>query len=398
MSRYFAVIPAAGTGSRMGGALPKQYLAVGDRPLLYYAIARLCAHPAIDRVCVILAPDDARFEAYDWKPFAAKLQWHYVGGDSRAATVLNALERISGQADADDWILVHDAARPCLSAQMVDRLIDEVGDDRSGGLLAVPVADTLKRADNNCRSIRTEPRTGLWQAQTPQMFRYDLLLRALRSCDLGHATDEAAAVEALGFQPKLVQSDTTNLKVTHAQDLALAELILNDAARKKMRVGQGFDVHALVTGRALIIGGVTIPYEKGLDGHSDADVLLHAVCDALLGAAALGDIGRHFPDTDSGYKGADSRVLVREVASLLRSGGYDVLSLDSTIIAQAPKMAPHIPAMIANIAADLGIDPGRVNVKAKTTERLGFTGRGEGIAAEAIALVEWRQAAAFGRR
>ena len=165
-----------------------------------------------------------------------------------------------------------------------------------------------------------------------------------------------------------------------------------------MRVGQGFDVHALVTGRALIIGGVTIPYEKGLDGHSDADVLLHAVCDALLGAAALGDIGRHFPDTDSRYKGADSRVLVREVASLLRSGGYDVLSLDSTIIAQAPKMAPHIPAMIANIAADLGIDPGRVNVKAKTTERLGFTGRGEGIAAEAIALVEWRQAAEFGRR
>ena len=165
-----------------------------------------------------------------------------------------------------------------------------------------------------------------------------------------------------------------------------------------MRVGQGFDVHALVTGRALIIGGVTIAFEKGLDGHSDADVLLHAVCVALLGAAALGDIGRHFPDTDARYKGADSRVLVREVAKLLHDGGYYVLNLDSTIIAQAPKMAPHIPAMIANIAADLGLDRGRVNVKAKTTERLGFTGRGEGIAAEAIALVEWRQATEFGRR
>jgi 2-C-methyl-D-erythritol 2,4-cyclodiphosphate synthase len=165
-----------------------------------------------------------------------------------------------------------------------------------------------------------------------------------------------------------------------------------------MRVGQGFDVHALVTGRALVIGGVTIPYEKGLQGHSDADVLLHALCDALLGAAAMGDIGRHFPDTDARYEGADSRSLVREVAKLLRDGGYQVVNVDSTIIAQAPKMAPHIPAMIANIAADLGIDPGRVNVKAKTTERLGFTGRGEGIAAEAIALIEWRQTAEFGRR
>lgn len=165
-----------------------------------------------------------------------------------------------------------------------------------------------------------------------------------------------------------------------------------------MRIGQGFDVHALVAGRALIIGGVTIAFEKGLDGHSDADVLLHAVCDALLGAAALGDIGRHFPDTDSRYKGADSRVLLRAVATLLRDGGFHIVNVDSTIIAQAPKMAPHIPEMVVNIAADLGIDPTRVNVKAKTTERLGFTGRGEGIAAEAIAMVEWRQATEFGRR
>jgi 2-C-methyl-D-erythritol 2,4-cyclodiphosphate synthase len=156
-----------------------------------------------------------------------------------------------------------------------------------------------------------------------------------------------------------------------------------------MRIGQGFDVHALVTGRPLIIGGVTIPYEKGLLGHSDADVLLHAICDALLGAAAMGDIGRHFPDTDAAYKGADSRVLLRRVGELLKAAGASVGNIDCTIIAQAPKMAPHIAAMIANIAADLGIDPGRVNVKAKTTEKLGFAGRGEGIAADAVALVEW---------
>jgi len=165
-----------------------------------------------------------------------------------------------------------------------------------------------------------------------------------------------------------------------------------------MRVGQGFDVHALVAGRPLIIGGVNIAFVKGLDGHSDADVLLHAICDALLGAAALGDIGRHFPDNDPRYKGADSRALMREVAKLLHDNHYQVLNVDSTIVAQAPRMAPHVPAMISNISADLGIAPERVNVKAKTTERLGFTGRGEGIAAQAIALIEWQQPADFGRR
>ena len=230
MSRHLAVIPAAGTGSRMGGPLPKQYLAVGDRPLLYYAVARLCTHPAIDSVYVVLAPDDRRFETYDWKQFGSKLQPLFVGGVSRAVTVRNALERLAGEAKVDDWILVHDAARPCLSARMLDRLIREVDEDCSGGLLAVPVADTLKRAGDDQRSLGTEPRAGLWHAQTPQMFRYDLLLRALRSCELEQVTDEAAAVEALGFRPKLVPSDATNLKVTHAQDLALAELILNNAA------------------------------------------------------------------------------------------------------------------------------------------------------------------------
>lgn len=233
MSRYLAVIPAAGTGTRVGGSLPKQYLEIGHHPLLYFAIARLCGHSAIDRVCVVLSPADERFDSYDWKAFSAKLLPLKVGGDSRAASVLNALDALSGHADAEDWILVHDAARPCLSVQALDRLIEEVGEDDVGGLLAIPVADTLKRAGDDGRSIRTESRTGLWQAQTPQMFRYGLLLRALRACDLRLATDEAACVEALGLKPKLVQSVATNLKVTHAQDFALADLILNQPAEKK---------------------------------------------------------------------------------------------------------------------------------------------------------------------
>ncbi len=229
MPRYLAVIPAAGTGTRVGGLLPKQYLPVSGRPLLYFAVARLCRHAAIERVCVVLAAEDRYFGTYDWSPFGAKLEALFRGGSSRAATVLNALEHMAGYAQSDDWILVHDAARPCLSHSMLDRLIGEVGNDSAGGLLAMPVSDTLKRADGERRSLGTEPRAGLWQAQTPQMFRYELLRRALRSCDLQHATDEAAAVESLGFRPKLVQSDALNLKVTHAQDFALTELILNES-------------------------------------------------------------------------------------------------------------------------------------------------------------------------
>ncbi|HEX7952060.1 MAG TPA: 2-C-methyl-D-erythritol 4-phosphate cytidylyltransferase [Burkholderiales bacterium] len=230
MSRYFAVVPAAGTGSRVGAALPKQYVALGGRPLLHFAIARLCTHAAIERVWVILAREDRHFATLDWTPFAGKLAPLYLGGDSRAMTVLNALENIAGQVAPDDWILVHDAARPCLSQVMLDRLIDEVGDDPDGGLLAVPVADTLKRAGGDQRSVHTESRAGLWHAQTPQMFRHQALLRALRACDPARATDEAAAIEALGMHPKLVQGDASNLKITQAQDFALAELILGQTA------------------------------------------------------------------------------------------------------------------------------------------------------------------------
>ena len=232
MPRYFAVIPAAGTGSRLGGALPKQYRELAGQPLIFHAIARLCAHPSIERVCVALAPGDRRFGAYDWKAYADKLTSFEVGGDSRAATVRNALEAMSGKAVEDDWILVHDAARPCLGARDLERLIEEVGTDECGGLLAVPVADTLKRSGDGKRALRTEPRDGLWQAQTPQMFRYGLLLKALRSCDLAQVTDEAGAIEALGLQPLLVQAEATNLKVTREQDLALAQRILDDMAKR----------------------------------------------------------------------------------------------------------------------------------------------------------------------
>ncbi len=384
MPRYFALIPAAGSGSRMGETLPKQYLTLARRPLLAQAIERFCAHPRIEAVFVALAPGDERFAQHDWSHCGDKLKPIYCGGEQRAGTVRNALSAVASQFSDQDWVLVHDAARPCLSAPMIDRLIDAVAEHDAGGLLALPLTDTLKMSDAESRVTHTLPRDGLWQAQTPQMFRLGLLARALLDAPLDQLTDEASAVERLGMRPLLVAGDVRNLKVTYAQDLALAENMLESS---NMKIGQGFDVHALVDGRPLIIGGVTIPFGKGLAGHSDADVLLHAVCDALLGAAGLGDIGRHFPDTDARYQGADSRALLREVARLIRQQGAQVRNVDATIIAQAPRMAPHTAAMCANIAADLGIDASQVNVKAKTTEHLGFTGRGEGIAAEAVALL-----------
>lgn len=226
MTAYYALIPAAGTGSRMGRDLPKQYLPVCGQPLLYHAIRRLCSALQISRVFVVLAPGDRHFAQYEWSAFATKLRVLSCGGATRAASVLNGLTAIQDEIGASDWVLVHDAARPCLAESDLGRLISEVGDDPTGGLLAVPVADTLKRANESARVIATEPREGLWQAQTPQMFRYRLLVDALQGCDPVTATDESRAVEALGLKPRLVRASAANFKVTYPEDLALAERIL----------------------------------------------------------------------------------------------------------------------------------------------------------------------------
>jgi 2-C-methyl-D-erythritol 4-phosphate cytidylyltransferase len=228
MQRYFAIVPAAGSGSRFGTEKPKQYLSLLGRPLIYHTLAALVACPEIERVWVVLSPDDPYWAEYDWSELGAKLETVRCGGATRAASVTNGLQAAAMVAADDDWVLVHDAARPCLSAAMLARLFDELAHDPVGGILAVPVADTLKRADAGQRVAATEPRDGLWQAQTPQMFRYGQLCTALEKCR--DVTDEASAIEALGLQPKLVRGDSTNLKVTFPADLALAAMILR--ARK----------------------------------------------------------------------------------------------------------------------------------------------------------------------
>lgn len=226
--KHYALIPAAGGGARLGGGTPKQYLSLNGRPMLYYSVKRFCANPRIASVYVVLAPNDNGFAHYDWSEFSGKLQPLRCGGETRAASVLNGLTAMQGDVGAEDWVLVHDAARPCLSDILLNKLLDEVAEDGVGGLLALPVADTLKRADGDSRVLRTEPRGGLWQAQTPQMFRHATLSRALQAMQNTEVTDEARAMEGLGLQPKLVASDSRNLKVTYPQDVELAQTILRE--------------------------------------------------------------------------------------------------------------------------------------------------------------------------
>ena len=383
---YVALVPAAGGGSRMASAVPKQYLPLLGRPLLWHTLAALAAVKAIARLYVVLAPDDEQWAQHDFTAFADKLRPLRCGGATRAESVANGLAAMTDE-DAATWVLVHDAARACVTPRQIEALIAGIADDGVGGLLAVPVADTLKREQER-HVAATVSRQQLWQAQTPQMFRRDLLLRALTAAR--DVTDEASAVEALGLSPRLIEGDAANLKITYPADLHLAELILRDRNNmaKEMRMGQGYDVHALVAGRKLILGGVEIAHETGLLGHSDADVLLHAVTDAILGAAGLGDIGRLFPDSDERWRGADSRVLLRGAMAQVREAGWRVVNVDATVVAQAPRVSPYAAAMAANIAADLGIAAAAVNIKGKTTEKLGFEGRREGIAAQAVALIE----------
>lgn len=386
--RYWAVVPAAGAGQRMGSAIPKQYLPLAGQPVIVHTLDTLLRHPRLAGVVVAISAGD------EWWPEVAagrvpdKLLRVVTGGVERGYSVLNGLEALSERAQLDDWVLVHDAARPCLSIGDLDRLFTELADDPVGGLLAVPVQDTLKQAATG-RVAVTVDRSQLWRALTPQMFRLGMLRDALRDA-LARGltvTDEAAAMEAAGFAPRLVEGRADNLKITRPEDLALAEFYLTRGRSRNMRIGHGFDVHAFGPGEFITLGGVRIPHTQGLIAHSDGDVLLHALCDALLGAAGLGDIGQHFPDSSAEFRNIDSRILLRRVILLLQERQRMVGNVDATIIAQAPRMAPSIPAMREYIAADLNVSLEQVNVKATTTERLGYVGRGEGIAVHAVALL-----------
>jgi 2-C-methyl-D-erythritol 4-phosphate cytidylyltransferase / 2-C-methyl-D-erythritol 2,4-cyclodiphosphate synthase len=302
------------------------------------------------------------------------------GGVTRQDSVRAGLEALVPH--APDLVLVHDAARPLIPAGTVPALVAALR-DAPGAIPAVPVADTLKRAEGG-RIAATVPRDGLYRAQTPQAFRFDALLAAHRA-GIVSATDDAALLEAMGLDVALIPGSEDNIKLTFPDDLARLERILS--ARLIPRVGTGFDVHRLEAGRRLVLCGVEVPHERGLAGHSDADVGIHALCDAIYGALAEGDIGRHFPPTEATWKDADSARFLTHAAGRIAARGGVLANADVTLICERPKITPHAPAMVARLAALLRVAPGCVSVKATTTERLGFTGRGEGIAAQAVATV-----------
>lgn len=372
----------------MGAPCNKLFLPLAGRPLLAHTLEALEASPSIASIVVVVGSgeeDLCRRLVLEPSMFT-KVQAVVPGGEERQDSVALGLEAAG---DADVY-LVHDGARPFVTPAIIDAAVAAAWG--SGAcVVAVPAKDTMKVVEGGFVQA-TPDRSTLWAAQTPQAFRAGVLRSALEraSREGWRATDEAALVEAAGVPVQVVPGSWANIKVTTREDMYFAAGLLSGqgGAVAAVRVGFGFDVHALATGRRLVLGGVEIPWDKGLLGHSDADVAIHALMDALLGAAGLGDIGCHFPPTDERYRGISSMLLLDQVGAMVRNEGFQVSSADVTLVAEAPRLAPHIPAVRQSLAARLGLPPSRLNVKATTTEGLGFAGRGEGIAAYAVAVLE----------
>jgi 2-C-methyl-D-erythritol 4-phosphate cytidylyltransferase/2-C-methyl-D-erythritol 2,4-cyclodiphosphate synthase len=401
--RFWAIVPAAGRGERFATAaspgIPKQYTPLSGRSVLEWSLRALLGEPRIKGIVVVLAAGDER-----WSDVARNLDspklLRTVGGAHRQDSVMNGLAYLAPSVQADDWILVHDAARPCLHARDISALCDaleknprgaagEIGtaEEIGGAVLAAPIVDTVKR--ERASGLETVDRAGLWRALTPQVFAYAQLRKALEDAAReGLAvTDEAQAMERLGIRAVLVPGSPFNIKVTRAEDLEAAAAILKMGESGQMRIGQGVDVHAFGAGDHVVLGGVRITHAQGIVAHSDGDVVIHALCDALLGAMGDGDIGQHFPDSDPRYRGADSRVFLRVVAERMKSAGLRLVNADITVLAEAPRIGAHRSAMAANLAQDLQVAATAINIKATTTERLGFIGRQEGLAAMASVLL-----------
>jgi 2-C-methyl-D-erythritol 4-phosphate cytidylyltransferase / 2-C-methyl-D-erythritol 2,4-cyclodiphosphate synthase len=380
MSSCIALVVAAGRGTRLGAPLPKQYLPLGGVPVLRHGLRTLLAHPAIASVRVIIHPDDRVH--YDAAAGGLDLMAPVDGGAQRQDSVRNGLESLAGE--APDLVLIHDGARPFLDHGVVDRVLAGL-ESHQGAIAALPVQDTVKRG-NGVRIVATIDRSALWRAQTPQGFHYRPILDAHRAAAGAELSDDAAVAERAGIAVALVEGSEDNFKVTTMDDLARAERHL--AARNgDIRTGQGFDVHVFGPGDHVWLCGVAVPHAQGLVGHSDADVGLHALTDAMLGAIGAGDIGMHFPPSEPQWRGAPSHRFLRHAAGLVAAAGGSIAHVDVTIICERPKVGPHRAAMAARIAEILALAPTRVNVKATTTEGLGFTGRGEGIAAQAVATI-----------
>jgi len=366
-----AIIPAAGSGTRTGLKENKIFFEINGTPIIKLAVEKFLKHPLIDDVFVVCAPSDKeRLNALLGDTV------HYVlGGATRGQSVCNGLAALNG---VYDRVLIHDGARPFVDESTVTAVVKAIGRG-VGAVAGVRITDTVKAVDDSLTVTATPDRSLLWAAQTPQGFFTDEIVKAYALAGDKQYTDDAAVYERFGGSVVMCEGSYANKKITTAEDVKMAEEFYS---------GIGYDVHRLTEGRKLILGGVEIDYSLGLLGHSDADVLLHAISDALLGAASLGDIGRHFPDTDERYKGISSIILLREVASLVAQKGFRIVNVSAIVVAQRPKLKDYIPMMNENIAKALNIDVSRVNVAATTTEKLGFEGRGEGISSSATVMLK----------
>lgn len=373
----------------MQSEVPKPFLEIGGKTILWHTIRAFCRVPEVRQILVATSAGylDQALEITRSleKECSGNISFHVLeGGDER----LNSVYMCTGHLSGVDLVAVHDAVRPFVSPEEIGACFDEAW--KSGAaILAVPARDTVKEVENE-RITRTADRSRLWLAQTPQVFHRRIFTDACEAAIASgiHFTDDAAMVEHNGGNVSVVQGSYSNIKITYPQDLKLAETMLGNARDTEYRTGFGYDVHQLTEGRRLIMGGVDIPHEKGLLGHSDADVLLHAITDALLGGAALGDLGHFYPDTDQEFKNVDSRILLRDAVKRVNEAGFSVVNVDATVVAEKPKMAPHVQQMKTNIAADLSIDIDRISIKATTSEKIGFVGRQEGISAMAAVMLK----------
>jgi 2-C-methyl-D-erythritol 4-phosphate cytidylyltransferase / 2-C-methyl-D-erythritol 2,4-cyclodiphosphate synthase len=379
LPRCVALVVASGRGERFGGHRPKQYLPLAGKPLLRHCLERFCRHPGVDGVRTVVHPDDAvlylaaadGLELLDWVP----------GGATRQDSVRLGLESLAE--DPPELVLIHDGVRPLPAPPVIDRVLQGLR-AHAAVLPALPVTDTLKRGQGGTVA-GTIDRTGLYRAQTPQGFVYETILQAHRRFAGAAMTDDAALAEAHGVTVAHVPGDEDNVKITEPADLIRAERLLG--ASWRCCTGLGFDVHRLAPGDGIVLLGVRIPCPLRLLGHSDADVGLHALTDALLGTLGAGDIGSHFPPSEARWAGADSAIFLTHARDLVASAGGQIEHVDVTLVCEQPRIGPQRAAMTARIAGLLGLAVHRVSVKATTTEHLGFTGRGEGIAAQAIATV-----------
>lgn len=387
--RFAAVLAAGGSSSRMGTGRSKVLERLGGRPVLCRGLEALLACRHVDEVCIVCREEDmAEISELAARMNTGKRIGFAPAGEDRQASVWNGVQAIRGDSG---YLLIHDGARPFADGGLLEAVcMDALS--YGAATAAVPCKDTCKLSDAEGFVEGTPPRERLMAVQTPQAFKRELYLYAAEKArSRGESyTDDCQLVEAAGGRVKLTPSSYRNFKLTTPEDMLLARAMAGEGGRG-MRIGSGYDVHRLAEGRRLVLGGVEVPYELGLLGHSDADVLAHAIADAVLGAAAMGDIGKLFPDSDPEYEGADSLILLAEVCRRVRAAEFEIGNIDSTVIAQRPKLAAYIPEMRERLARACGTDAGRVSVKATTEEGLGFTGSGEGIAASAVCLLTERE-------